>query len=165
MTEKAPRIIIARASDMDLFDQVAPGVFDEPIDPTRLRAYLGEPNHFIVLAMIDALVVGQTAAVVHRHPDKPTELYLDEVGVGDHFLKQGIAGLMVESALEEGRARGCKECWLGTEVTNVAARSLYRRWQPDPEPFVMYLWDIEGPTVRRATVDLNAHPKGTSLKP
>lgn len=142
MTQKTPRIIVASASDIDLFDQVAPGVFDAPIDPTRLRAYFDEPSHFIVLALLDELVVGQTAAVVHRHPDKPTELYLDEVGVGDHFLRQGIAGKMVERALEEGRARGCQECWLGTEVSNVAARALYRRWQPYPEPFVMYLWDI-----------------------
>lgn len=142
MTQKTPRIIIARAGDIGLFGQVAPGVFDAPIDPTRLRAYLDEPSHFIVLALLDELVVGQTAAVVHRHPDKPTELYLDEVGVGDRFLRQGIAGLMVERALEEGRARGCQECWLGTEVSNVAASGLYRRWQPCPEPFLMYLWDI-----------------------
>lgn len=59
MTQKTPHIIVARASNIDLFDQVAPGVFDAPIDPTRLRAYLDEPSHFIVLALLDGLVVGQ----------------------------------------------------------------------------------------------------------
>lgn len=72
MTKKTPCIMVIRASDMDMFAQVSPGVFDAPVDPARLRAYLDEPSHFMVLALLGELVLGQTAAAVHLHPDEPT---------------------------------------------------------------------------------------------
>jgi len=76
----ATRLEIRRVAphDATLFDRVAPDVFDAPIDAERLAAYLGEPNHCMLVAMRNGEVVGQVAAVIHRHPDKPTELYIDE---------------------------------------------------------------------------------------
>lgn len=109
------------------FSNVAPEVFDEPIHPERLEAYLSEPNHLMILAFDDALLVGQCAAVVHRHPDKVTELYVDEVGTASTHLRQGIATRMVESMFEWGRELGCREAWLGTELDNVEANGLYRK--------------------------------------
>ena len=69
------------AGDAAVLGRVAEDVFDEPVDPVRLAAYLSQPGHHMIVAIHDGVVVGQTAAVVHRHPDKPTELYIDEVGV------------------------------------------------------------------------------------
>jgi ribosomal protein S18 acetylase RimI-like enzyme len=125
-----------------LFSRIAEDVFDEPVDPARLRAYLAAPGHHMLLAMIGDLVVGQVAAVVHRHPDKPTELYIDEVGVAPDFQRQGIGRMMVEAIFALGRELGCEEAWLGTEHDNVAARALYDRQGVKPEPFVMYLWEL-----------------------
>ncbi|WP_222926925.1 GNAT family N-acetyltransferase [Sphingomonas gilva] len=128
--------------DAGVFAHVADGVFDEPPLPARVDAYLAEPGHLMALAFDGDRVVGQVAAVIHRHPDKPAELYLDEVGVADAYLRRGIATRMVERMLAEGRARGCAECWVGTEPDNEAARALYRKWQDEAEPFVMYLFDL-----------------------
>ncbi len=128
--------------DTALFDRIAEGVFDEPVVPARLVAYLADPTNLMVVALNAGEIVGQVAAVIHRHPDKPPELYLDEVGVGDAWLRRGIATRMMDVMLAEGRRQGCEECWVGTEPDNVAARALYRRWQSEPEPVVMYLFDL-----------------------
>jgi aminoglycoside 6'-N-acetyltransferase I len=109
------------------FAEIHPDVFDEPIHPERLEAYLLEPNHLMILAVDDGLVVGQCAAVIHRHPDKLTELYIDEVGTAPTHLRQGIATRMVEAMFEWGRELGCREAWLGTELDNVEANGLYRK--------------------------------------
>ena len=63
-----------KPGDVALFDRVADAVFDEPIDPGRLAAYLAEPGHHMLVALLAGEVVAQVAAVIHRHPDKPTEL-------------------------------------------------------------------------------------------
>ena len=91
-------------------------------------------------------MVGQTAAVVHRRPDKPTELYIDEVGVAENYRRQGIARRMLELMLAHGKAIGCEEAWVGTEPDNLPARSLYERQRQsgdaEAEPFVMYLYQL-----------------------
>jgi len=113
------------ATDADLFSRIEEEVFDEPVDPRRLAAYLREPGHLMILAMEDGLVVGQCAAVVHKHPDKSDELYVDEVGVGRHHLRQGIATAMMREMFAWGRELGCEDAWLGTELDNVPATRLY----------------------------------------
>jgi aminoglycoside 6'-N-acetyltransferase I len=117
-------------------------VFDATVDPARLAAYLGEPGHLMIAALHDGLVIGQVAAVIHRHPDKPTELYVDEVGVTPAFQRQGIARAMLDAVFVLGRKLGCEEAWVGTEVDNVPARRLYEERGADGEPFVMYVYDL-----------------------
>lgn len=130
------------AGDDALVMQVADNVFDEPVKPERLAAYLSQSGHFMVVAIVDGVVVGQCAAVIHRHPDKVTELYIDEVGVSPAFQRQGIARKMLDAMFEIGRENGCEEAWVGTEPDNVAARALYEsRKEPHgpAEDFVMYV--------------------------
>ncbi|TGT59765.1 GNAT family N-acetyltransferase, partial [Mesorhizobium sp. M2E.F.Ca.ET.166.01.1.1] len=119
------KIIRLQAGDDALVMQVAEDVFDEPVRPDRLAAYLGQPGHFMVIALADDVVVGQCAAVIHRHPDKASELYIDEVGVAPPFQRQGIARKMLDAMFEIGREHGCEESWVGTEPDNGPARALY----------------------------------------
>ena len=126
------------ATDAELFDRIAEEVFDEPVDPARLAAYLSEPGHHMVVALHDGEIVGQVAAVVHRHPDKATELYIDEVGVTPALHRRGIARQMLEAMLAFGKSLGCEEAWVGTEPDNAAARGLYESLGVTAEPFVMY---------------------------
>ncbi|WP_246672618.1 MULTISPECIES: GNAT family N-acetyltransferase [unclassified Mesorhizobium] len=70
------------------------------------------------------MTVGQCAAIIHRHPDKATELYIDEVGVSPAFQRQGIARKMLDAMFAIGRENGCEEAWVGTEPDNRAARAL-----------------------------------------
>ena len=129
------------AHDKAFFQQIADDVFDETIVPERLAAYLKNPANLMILARVNGEVIGQVAAVLHHHPDKPTELYVDEVGVTSRFQRQGIAKQMMEEMLVWGRERGCEEVWLGTESENVPARALYARFA-EAEPIMMYQWDL-----------------------
>jgi aminoglycoside 6'-N-acetyltransferase I len=131
------------AGDAPVFANIAPDVFDEPVDPDRLAAYLDTPGHLMVVALIGELVVGQCAGVVHRHPDKPTELYVDEVGTASTHRRQGIARAMLEALFEWGRELGCSEAWLGTELDNEAANALYRRFAPtEAEAMQFYVFAL-----------------------
>ena len=90
----------------------------------------------------DGEVVGQVAAVVHRYPDKPTELYIDEVGVTPALWRQGIARRMLDEMFALGKALGCEEAWVGTEPNNGPARGLYESRGARAEPFIMYAYKL-----------------------
>lgn len=139
----AVNLVRVGPQDAAALDRIAEGVFDEPVRPDRVAAYLAEPNHLMVLALANGVVVGQCAAVVHRHPDKGPELYIDEVGTADAWLRQGIARRMVTEMLAWGRELGCEIAWLGTEPENLPARELYRRFSPaEEEGFIYYEFDL-----------------------
>jgi len=130
------------SADTGLFSRVAPDVFDAPINPARLAAYLSDPNHVLLLALVDGEVIGQCAAVIHRHPDKATELYIDEVGVTPSRQRQGVARRMLDEIFALGRSFGCEECWVGTEADNIQARGLYENRGASAEPFIMYAYKL-----------------------
>lgn len=94
--------------DTAILHRVAVDVFDEP-NAKRLAAYLAEPGHLMIVALAGDEVVAQCAAVIHRHPDKPTELYIDEVGVAPTFQRQGIARQLLDEMFALGKALGCEE--------------------------------------------------------
>ena len=130
------------AADSKILHRVAEGVFDEPINWERVARYLVEPNHYMIVALADGEVVGQAAAVIHRHPDKPTELYIDEVGVAPAMQRQGIGRRLLDELMGLGRELGCEKAWLGTEPDNVPAKALYARQGGPGELFVMFEFDL-----------------------
>jgi aminoglycoside 6'-N-acetyltransferase I len=130
------------AGDDALVKRIAEDVFDEPVRPDRLAAYLAAPGHFMIVALSENVVVGQCAAVIHRHPDKVSELYIDEVGVSPTFQRQGIARKILDAMFALGREQGCGEAWVGTEPDNFPARALYESRGSVAEPFVMYVYRL-----------------------
>jgi len=124
--------------DAALFDHIGADVLDEAVDPRRLVAYLRRPGNLMVLALKQGEVVGQCAGVVHNHPDKPDELYIDEVGTGSAHRRQGIATAMLTELLAWGRELGCEEAWLGTELDNHAANALYRAFRGEQTTIKYY---------------------------
>lgn len=130
-----------RPGDEALFERVAEDVFDGPIVPARVRAYLEDRSHIMLLALDGGEVVGQVAAIVHRHPDLPTELYIDNLGVAPARQREGIGRRLVAEALRIGEALGCEEAWVGTEHDNIPARRLYETFGAKADPFVLYFLD------------------------
>jgi ribosomal protein S18 acetylase RimI-like enzyme len=133
----------AGPGDAELFERVADDVFDYAVDPATLAGYLATPGHHLVVAIAGGEVVGQAAAVLHRHPDeRPVELYIDELAVAPAFRRRGIARLMLDELFALGRELGCHEAWVGTEHDNVAATSLYASREAPAEQFVMYVFKL-----------------------
>ncbi len=126
------------AENAHLLDRVADGVFDHAIDPGNLNAYLSVPQNWMCLALNEGLVVGMVMCVVHLHPDKPTELYLDEIGTGDDWRRQGVARQLMQIVFDRADAEGIDEIWLGTEPDNLPARGLYESTGAKGEAALIY---------------------------
>ena len=124
-----------------LLDRVADGVFDHAIGSEKLKAYLANPLNWMCLALHEGLVVGMCMSVVHLHPDKPTELFLDEIGTGDDWRRQGIARRLVQMVFDRCDTEGIDEIWLGTEPDNLPARGLYEGFKHEREDAVIYYFD------------------------
>ena len=137
-------IVRAGPAEADLLAHVAVDVFDAPIEPQKLAAYLAEPGHLMVLAVAGGEVVGQARGIVHRHPDLPTELYIDNLGVTPDRRRESLATRMLDELIAWGRELGCEEAWVGTEPDNAAARALYDRRGAEAETFVMYVYELDG---------------------
>ena len=78
-----------RRGDEALLARVAPGVFDEPIDSRRSARFLEDPRHHIAVAVDDGLIVGFATALHYINPDKPPELWINEVGVAASHRRRG----------------------------------------------------------------------------
>jgi ribosomal protein S18 acetylase RimI-like enzyme len=66
------------------------------------------------------------SAVRYVHPDKPSELWINEVGVSPRYQRRGLAKRILAELLAEGRRQGCREAWVLTDFDNAAARATYR---------------------------------------
>ncbi len=132
------QIFEVTGDNIELMDSVVEDLFDNPVSPMRLRAYLAEPTHWLVVAVLDGKVIGKCTAMVHKRPDKEDELYIDEIDVIENLRRNGIAKLMLSKILELADEHGCEECWLGTEQDNIAARKLYESNGAKAEDFVLY---------------------------
>lgn len=136
-------IVRIGADQVALLEHADDDVFDDAIDPGRLAAYLAETNHLMVVAVAGGEVIGQARGMVHRHPDQPTELYIDNLGTTPARLRQGVATRMLDELFAWGRELGCEEAWVGTEVDNVAACALYEARGARPETFVLYFYAFD----------------------
>jgi aminoglycoside 6'-N-acetyltransferase I len=116
--------LLARGDDAVL-DRVAPEVFDLPIDPRWTAEFLADPHHHLAVAIDDGTVVGFASGVHYLHPDKPPELWINEVGVAPSHQRQGLGRRVVDELLRHGAALGCVQAWVLTEPTNEAAQGLY----------------------------------------
>lgn len=126
--------------DAHWLDRTADDVFDDAIDPARLAAYLAEPGHLLVVARTDSVVVGQARGMVHHHPDQPTELYIDNLGVTPGRQREGLATRLLDALCDWGRELGCEMAWVATEPDNDPARALYLARGAEAETFVLYAY-------------------------
>ena len=121
----SPTVRIVRPSEASVLDCVAPGVFDHAVDPRWTAEFFSDPRHHLAVAVIEGQVVGMASALHYVHPDKPPELWVNEVGVTPSNQRQGIGKQLLQALFAHGRALGCKEAWVLTDEASVAARRLY----------------------------------------
>ncbi len=118
-------IRVLRPGDESVLGHVAPDVFDELIDPQLAREFLRDEHHHLVVALETDLVIGFASGVTYLHPDKPLELWINEVGVAPTHQRRGVGRDLVDALLDLGRTLGCQEAWVLTERSNTSARRLY----------------------------------------
>ena len=132
--------------DLPLLLNVADGVFDNSIDESYASEFLNDPRHHIVVAIAGGMIVGFASAVHYIHPDKPSELWINEVGVAPSHQKQGIGKALMKELLQLGHKLGCKTAWVLTDRSNEPANQLYKSsgGLADPGDTVMYQIDLAG---------------------
>lgn len=144
-------IKILTKDDLALLMNVADDVFDYPVEETFAREFLNDPRHHIVAAISGGVIVGFASAVHYIHPDKPPELWINEVGVASSHQGRGIGKAIMKGMLQLGRELGCKNAWVLTDRGNETANRLYRSagGRVGEEDTVMYEFDLDSDALSR----------------
>lgn len=132
------------AADAAVLDRVADDLFDGEIQPQLAREFLGDARHHLAVAIDDGTVVGFVSGVHYVHPDKPAELWINEVSVAPTHLRRGVAQSLLRMLFETGRSLGCTQAWVLTDRDNTAAMRLYASVGGDPgtREHVMFEFDL-----------------------
>jgi ribosomal protein S18 acetylase RimI-like enzyme len=116
---------LAGPDDAAVLARAAADVFDHQVDPALTAEFLSDPRHHLAIAIDGGQIVGMASGVHYIHPDKTSELWVNEVGVAPSHRGQGVGRRVLGVLLEHGRALGCHEAWLLTDDSNAAARRMY----------------------------------------
>jgi len=132
-------------ANRQLLDNVAADVFDYDVQPQYLSAFLDDPRHVLCFATDGETVVGIASAFDYFHPDKPPQLFVNEVGVAPAYRRQGIGRRLVEALLAKAKERGCTYAWLGTDIDNTSGQACFGSvtGAGTPEKFLLYEWEID----------------------
>ncbi len=84
------------------------------------------------------------SAVHYVHPDKPAQMFINEVGVSAAVEGKGIGKQLLAALLQRAAGLGCSEAWTATEPDNVRAQALYAKagGARDPTSFFMFTLPI-----------------------
>ncbi|MDA5094617.1 GNAT family N-acetyltransferase [Aliiroseovarius sp. KMU-50] len=117
-------------------------VFDNPVDPAQLAAFVADPGHEMIFVVKDDQVIGFASGCFLLHPDKPAAFFINEVGVERSHRQQGIGKQLVSRILSQARRGRAQGIWLATEGDNQPARCLYRSLQGRETPDIrVFDWD------------------------
>lgn len=135
---------ILNGDELAVLDVVAEDVFDGPVDRRRAAEFLSDPRHHLAVALADGVVVGMASGLHYVHPDKPPELWVNEVGVSAAFQNRGVGRRLLRALFARARELGCSAGWVGTEYDNAAARRLYQAvgGTESSEPFLLVSFDL-----------------------
>ncbi|HEX6042177.1 GNAT family N-acetyltransferase [Longimicrobium sp.] len=142
MSKTECTVRVLRPEEAGVLDNVAPDVFDNDIDPRWTAEFFADPRHHIAVALDGGQVVGFASGVRYVHPDKPPELFINEVGVAPTHQGRGLARRLMHALMDHGRGLGCTQAWVGTEHDNVAANRLYASVGGVREDFVLYAFRL-----------------------
>lgn len=126
------------AQNVATLDAVEEGVFNGPVRSDFLQACLANPHQFLIVALDGQKVVGKALGYVFYLPDKPAEIYVEELDIAKQWRRQGIATGLMRAVSEEGKRRGIAEYWLIAEKGNKPAHALYRQLAHKRQKSVWY---------------------------
>ena len=134
--------------DEAVLSRVNPGVFDHEVDAGLAAEFLADRRHHLLVAIDGDSVVGFASGVHYVHPDKPAELWINEVGVAPSHQRQGLGKRLLEALFARGRELGCREAWVLTSPANGPAVRLYESvgGVDLADPPVMFTFRLAEPT-------------------
>ena len=136
---------LANPDDAAALARAAESVFDHPVDPALTSEFLADPRHHLAIAVEGGRIVGMASGVHYIHPDKAPELWVNEVGVAPTHRGRGLGRRVLSVLLDHGRALGCREAWLLTDDSNIAARRMYAAAGGRETTQIMMSFDLEKP--------------------
>jgi ribosomal protein S18 acetylase RimI-like enzyme len=118
-------IKVLQSGDEKILLNSAADIFDNPVNPDLAKEFLADSRHHIVVAIDDGQVVGFASAIHYIHPDKPPELWINEVALAPAHRRQGLGKAVLSALLDVGKKLNCSNAWVLTYQNNPAAKALY----------------------------------------
>lgn len=118
-------VLVLERGDEHVLADVAPDVFDRPVDATLTSEFLSDSRHHLAVALDAGRVIGMASAVHYVHPDKPAELWINEVGVTPSHQRLNVGRRLLAALLARAEEIGCRDAWVLTDRENVAAIRMY----------------------------------------
>jgi aminoglycoside 6'-N-acetyltransferase I len=141
---------VLAATDVQLLERIAPGLFDKRIRRELATEFLNDPRHHFVAAIDGDVVVGFVSAVHYVHPDKPTELWINEVAVAPSHRGRGLSKAMLREMLALAERLGCTEAWVLTDAANAPAMRAYAAVGGiESAPQIMFTFRLHGGAPQR----------------
>ena len=91
--------------ELAVLDAIAPDVFDGPVNREWVAEFLADPRHHLAVAIVGGVVVGMASGVHYIHPDKPPELWVNEVGVSEPHQNRGVGRRLLQALFAKGAHR------------------------------------------------------------
>ena len=83
------------------------------------------PTNGIIWLLLSMAASRFASGVHYVHPDKPSEMWINEVGVAPSHQGRGIGKAIMRTLLQHAKDLGCREAWVLTDRSNPAAMGLY----------------------------------------
>ena len=100
--------------------------FDETVERDQAARYLADERHHLVAAYADGEPAGVVTATEILRPDKPPELFLNELAVIPAFRRRGVASSLLAEVKRLAAQRGCVSVWVLTDEDNEGGMATYR---------------------------------------
>ncbi len=113
------RVRFATLADRDLL-LTAEDLFDDPPQREWLDAFLQDPRHHLAIAVDQTECIGFLSAVDYVHPDKPPQMWINELGVIDSRRREGVATALIDAAKNKAKSLNCSELWVLADPTEEA---------------------------------------------
>jgi ribosomal protein S18 acetylase RimI-like enzyme len=102
-------------------------LFDEPPDPSAVRAYLADPRNVFLLATEGNEVVGFLRGTeLGQLKSKQKQMFLYEIEVERRFRRRGIGSELVRTLLQYCREKEFEEVFVFVDPANESGVRLYR---------------------------------------
>lgn len=130
-------------TNIHLLDNVLDDVFDYPIQSDYLTPFLTSPTHHLVIAINEAQeVIGFVSFVDLFHPDKATQVFVNELSVHEDYQRHGIGSRLMNHVFEYANDHAYY-VWVATEMENTGADAFYQQLSPNSrQDSYFYDWKI-----------------------